>query len=223
MYQAYIEKVSLNDLYNAALVRAGQHLVQIELQDELPFDQFKTLFKNQIFPLYAKYVYKSDKKTINVQYGVPYIFPDPAPDVVSTVIPVSIYGLYIGEFLNFRFFTHSSFLSTKPLTRFTIAFDYRKPKLHVGYQGMVEVRIHWKVQYNEESGQVEVDPETKDILVDLVAGYIMSAVGRSRRMVRITDSNMEFDATELVTEGEELIREARERLVNLADLTVVNF
>lgn len=42
-------------------------------------------------------------------------------------------------------------------------------------------------------------------------------------MVRISDSNIEFDAAEMVAEGEELIREARERLINLADITVTSF
>jgi hypothetical protein len=70
---------------------------------------------------------------------------------------------------------------------------------------------------------VDVDPDTQDILVDLSAGYLMSAIGRSRRMVRIGDSNIEFDAAEMVAEGEELIREARERLINLADITVTSF
>jgi len=222
MYKSYIQKINISDLYRAVLVRAGQYLVgDALLNGEFPLDQFKILFIHEIYPLYQKYVYKTDKRNIYVTYAVPYVFPDPAPDIVHAVIPVSIYGLYLGELINFRFLTHTSYLSTKPLSRFTIAWDYRKPVLHVGYQGQVEVRASWKLAYDDVTGEAEVDPETKDILVDLCAGYVMAALGRSRRMVRIGDTNMEFD-TDLVAEGEELVKEARGRLIELADLTAIN-
>jgi len=224
MYKAYVQKLGLQELYQTAIVRAGQYLVEDALlAQEFPLDKFELLFKNQIYPLYQKYVYKGDRIVTYVTYAAPYVFPDPAPDIVNAVIPVSIYGLYIGEFLNFRFLTHTSYLSTKPLTRFSIAWEYRKPALFVGYQGQVEVRASWKLQYDESNKVMEIDPETRDILVDLSAGYLLSALGRSRRMVRIGDSNLEFDAEALVGEGEELVKEARERLLQFVDLTALNF
>jgi len=224
MHEGYIEKVSLQDLYETALVRTGQYIASEEIQGvEFPFSTFKVLFKNQIYPLYSKYIYKSKSLNIYVTYAQPWIFPDPAPDIVSSVVPISVYGLYIGEFLNFRFLTHTSYLSTKPLSRFAIAWQYRKPVLYVGYQGQVEVRAHWKLMYDSASDEVEIDPETKDILLDLIAGYVLTSVGRARRMVRVSDSNLEFDAEAMVSEGEELIKEARERLIQLADLTALNF
>jgi hypothetical protein len=223
MYKSYVQKVSLLELYQTALVRAGQYIVEEALlEEEFTLDKFELLFKNEIYSLYQKYVYKMDKIVTYVTYASPYIFPEPAPDIVNAVIPVSVYGLYIGEFLNFRFLTHASYLSTKPLSRFTIAWDYRKPVLYIGYQGEVEIRASWKLQYDEEKKELEVDPETKDILVDLSAGYVMVALGRGRRIVKIGDSNLEFDTDALVSEGEELIKEARERLVQFLDLTAIN-
>jgi hypothetical protein len=223
MYKAYVQKLGLQELYQTALVRAGQYLVEDALlTKEFPLEKFELLFRNQIYPLYQKYVYKNDRIVTYVTYAAPYVFPDPAPDIVNMVIPVSVYGLYIGEFLNFRFLTHTSYLSTKPLTRFSITWEYRKPALFVGYQGQVEVRVSWKLQYDESDKVIEIDPETRDVLVDLAAGYLLSALGRSRRMVRIGDSNMEFDV-DIVSEGEELIKEARERLLQFADLTALNF
>jgi len=224
MYKGYVQKLGLLELYRTALVRAGQYIVEEALlEEEFPLDKFELLFKNEIYSLYQKYVYKSDRIITYVTYASPYVFPEPAPDTVNAVIPVMVYGLYIGEFLNFRFLTHVSYLSTKPLSRFSIAWEYRKPVLYVGYQGQVEIRVSWRLQYDEERKELEVDPETKDILVDLAAGHVMVALGRSRRIVRIGDSNLEFDAEALVSEGEELIREARERLVQFVDLTALNF
>lgn len=228
MQECRVQKIKLRDLYQVVLRRIGHHLVRDELEvGEFKFlDDFFVLFKGVIFPLYKKYVYKSRNVSIYVSYNVPYIFPSPAPEVVSAVIPQSVYGLYIGEFLNFRFSSHTSYLSNKPLTRFSMAWRYEKPRLWVGYQGRVEVRAHWNLELMQDDvGEwwVEVDPDTQDILVDLSAGYMMESVGRSRRMVRIGDSNIEFDAESMVAEGAELIKEARERLINLADLTVSNF
>ena len=224
MYKNYIQKLGLEELYDTVLIRTGQYLVQDALlSQEFPLDKFELLLKNQIYPLYQKYVYKGDKIVTYVTYAAPYVFSEPAPDTVNAVIPVSVYGLYIGEFLNFRFLTHTSYLSTKPLTRFSIAWDYRKPALFVGYQGQVEIRASWKVQYDQVKREMEVDPETRDVLVDLAAGYLLSALGRSRRMVKIGDSNLEMDSEALVEEGEALIKEARERLVQFLDLTALNF
>jgi len=224
MYKSYVQRINLQELYRTALVRAGQYLVEDALvANEFTLDKFELLFKNQIYPLYQKYVYKSDKILTYVTYASPYVFPDPAPDVVNAVVPVSVYGLYLGEFMNFRFLTHTAYLSTKPLSRFTIAWEYRKPALYVGYQGEVEIRASWKLKYDEVSKVLEIDPETKDILVDLCAGYMMVALGRSRRIVKIGDSNMELDADALVSEGEELVKEARERLIQQADLAALNF
>ncbi len=224
MYKSYVQRINLQELYRTALVRAGQYLVEDALvANEFTLDKFELLFKNQIYPLYQKYVYKSDKILTYVTYASPYVFPDPAPDIVNAVVPVSVYGLYLGEFMNFRFLTHTAYLSTKPLSRFTIAWEYRKPALYVGYQGEVEIRASWKLMYDEVGKVLEVDPETRDILVDLCAGYMMVALGRSRRVVKIGDSNMELDADALVSEGEELVKEARERLVQEADLSALNF
>lgn len=224
MYKSYVHKISLQELYQTALVRAGQYLVEDALlSEEFKLDKFELLFKNQIYPLYQKYVYKTDKILTYVTYASPYVFPDPAPDMVNAVIPVSVYGLYLGEFMNFSFLTHTAYLSTKPLSRFTIAWEYRKPVLYVGYQGKVEIRASWKLQFDEVNKMLEIDPETRDILVDLCAGYVMVALGRSRRIVKIGDSSMEIDSDALVSEGEELIKEARERLLQQADLTALNF
>jgi hypothetical protein len=210
-------------LYQAALVRIGHHLVELVLEDELPDSWVKLLVKHEIYPFYSKYIYKSKNIHTFVTYATPFVFSAPAPDIVGAVVPVSVYGLYIGEFLNFRFLTHTTYLSTKPLSRFAIAWRYEKPKLFVGYQGEVEIRAHWRVQFDEVNNVLEVENDTRDILVDLIAGHVMTSLGRSRRMVRIGDSNMEFDAAEMVAEGEELIREARGRLIALADITASSF
>jgi len=223
MMKGSIQVVALQDLYNTALIRIGQQLVNNEVSLELPYASFQKLVQFQVFPLYSKYIYKSEYLTLFLQYAQPYTFPEPSPDIVSTIIPVSIYGLYMGEMLRFRFTDNQSFLSTRPLSRFAMSWDYRKPVLYVGYQGEVEVRCHWRVKYDTVADTVEVDPDTQDILVDLLAGYSMIALGRSRRMVKIGDSNMEFDASDMVNEGEALVKEARDRLIALADLTAVNF
>lgn len=219
-----VEKVSLNDLYDTALVRIGNYLAKNEiLSKEFTPDTFETLFRNQIYPLYSKYVYKTKNITTYVTYGQPYVFNEPAPEIICKVVPVSVYGLYIGEFLNFRFLSHISYLSTKPLSRFVLTWRYEKPRLYIGYQGEVDIEAGYRLQYDRDEGTVEVDPDTRDILQDLCSAYTMIAIGRSRRAVRLGDSNLEFDAEAMVTEGEELLRETRERLINLASLETLNF
>ena len=224
MYKNRVITIPLQDFYDSILVRIGQHLARSNITTvEFPYFEFKTLFKYKIFPFYKKYFYKTDYVRTYVTFAQPFQFDNPPPEIVSNVIPISIYGLYLGEFFNFRFITHTSYLSTKPLSRFMIAYRYEKPMLYVGYQGQVEIVAHWPLVFDETNDTAEVDPETEDLLHDLCTGHVLSALGRSRRMIRIGDANIEFDAEAMVTEGEELIERARERIVQLADLSVTTF
>ena len=221
---AQVERVSFQDLYNGALIRTGQYLAQEEIaQREFPLSKFIELVKYQVYPLYSKYVYRTEYKNFYVVYNSPVVFSEPAPEIVCRVVPVSVYGLYIGEFMNFRFLSHVSYLSTRPLSRFAIVWRYEKPRLWVSYQGEVEVKCGYKLILNESEGWVEVENSTRDVFQDLCSAYVMVAIGRSRRAVRIGDSNIEFDAEGMVTEGEELLKEARERLQNLMTLETLNF
>lgn len=218
-----VEWKNLSDLYDTALIRIGNYLPINEIKTtEFSFQTFVNLFKNQIYPLLSKYVYKREYRNIYVTYTGAYVFPDPAPEMITRVVPVSVYGLYVGELMDFRFLSHISYLSTKPLSRFMMTWRYVKPKLWCRYQGMVEVEALYKLQFNENSLKVEVDSDAMDVLQDLCSAYAMIAIGRSRRAVRIGDSNLEFDAEGMVAEGEELLKEARERLINHAEM-VVNF
>ena len=221
MYKGRVLTIPLEDFYDSILVRIGQHLARSNITNtEFPYSEFKTLFKHKIFPFYKKYFYKTDFVRTYVTFASPFTFDSPAPEIISNVVPISIYGLYLGEFFNFRFITHTSYLSTKPLSRFMIAWRYEKPKLYVGYQGQVEITAHWSLTFDEANNTVEIDPETEDLLHDLCTGHVLSALGRSRRMIRIGDANLEFDAEAMVTEGEELIERSRERIIQLADLSV---
>jgi len=219
-----VVQVNLDDLYSTALIRIGNYLAEQNIRErEFPLGKFRVLFQNQIFPLYSKYVYRREHRQIYISYASAYVFPEPAPDLVNKVVPVSVYGLYIGEFMNFRFLSHASYLSTKPLSRFAITWRYEKPRLWCGYQGEVEVEVSYRLRYDDSVDMVEVDEDSRDILQDLCSAYMMIAIGRSRRAVKIADSNIEFDAEGMVTEGEELLKEARERLINLASIDALNF
>lgn len=218
-----VSTVSLRDLYDTALIRVGNYLAQQEIENkEFPFTLFEKMFKNQVYPLYSKYQYKKRHHNVYVTYATPYVFPEPAPELVNRVVPVSVYGLYIGEFMNFRFLSHTSYLSTKPFTRFVITFRYEKPKLYCGYQGEVEIECSYKLELNESNKTVEVIEDSRDILQDLCSAYMLIALGRSRRAVRVPEG-VEFDAEAMVTEGEELLRETRDRLIRLSGLDVLNF
>lgn len=218
-----VEVVSLRDLYETALLRIGNYLAKQEIEDkEFPFSQFLVLFRNQIYPLYSKYQYKKGYHRVYVTYAIPYVFPEPAPEFISRIVPVSVYGLYIGEFMNFRFLSHTSYLSTKPFTRFVITYRYEKPKLWCGYQGEVEIEGNYKVVLDEANGVVEVVVDSRDILQDLCSAYMLISIGRSRRAVRVPEG-IEFDAEAMVTEGEELLRETRDRLIRMSGLDSLNF
>lgn len=223
MQKGYAETITLQDLYNLAIIESGQFIAGDVFYAEFPIDKFRMLFKHKVYPLYSKYVFKTIRQNLSVMANMPYVFPDPAPDIVSRVVPVSIYGVYIGEFMNFRFMSHTSFMSTKPLGKFTIVWRYEKPKLFVGYQGNVEVECQYKYAYDDVTDIVEVNVDSKDILIDLCVAEMLISVGRARRLVKVADTNLEFDAEALVQEGTEMLTATKEKLLQYADLSALNF
>ncbi len=215
---------NLSDLYQTALIRIGNYLAVDEISaTEFTLNTFQTLFVNQIYPLYTKYVYKRAYQTVWVTFSLPYTFAQPAPAMVNRVLPVGFYGLYMGAFMSFRYMSNAGYFSSKPMNRFTMVWRYEAPNLYVGYEGYVELELSYKLVYNQNTNILDIDEDTQDILQDLCSSYMMISLGRSRRMVKVADSNLDFDAEGMVTEGEELLKETRTRLIDLASIDAVNY
>lgn len=224
MYEGNVIEVSLEELYQSALIRAGQYLVmQSVVEDELPESVFVNLVKTEVYPYYTNYFFKTKRINMMVSAGVPVRFPEPAPEFISKIVPVSVYGLYIGEFLNFRFMSHVSYLSTRPLSKFSVVWKYERPNLYVGYQGEVMIEAQYGLKFDEQRKVMEIIDFTRDVVQDMCDGLVLLVLGRSRRMLKVPDNVVEFDAEAMVSEGEEMFQRAKENLARLSEISAVNF
>ena len=82
----------------------------------------------------------------------------------------------------------------------TAAYEYHRIEMFDGSGNLVDVELQ-----NIEEGKDE-------ILVDMILGKFMEKVGRSRRAFTLNQTPVQFDAQEMVSEGERIYEQAKERL-----------
>lgn len=224
MFQGYFERVNLKSLYDVIFIRTGFDIVKEVISErEFPYNRFKELFKSQIYPFYSRYLFKTKRFNIYVRYNIPFRFDEPAPEFISRVAPVSLYGLYFGEFRNYISLSPVSYLSMKPGNRFYVPFKYEKPVLYCGWDGEVEILAQYRLEFDEERDEIEIPSDMKDLIYDLCSAYMMIVIGRTRRHLKIADLPIEFDGEALVGEGEEILEKVKGELMNFTDLTVLNW
>lgn len=224
MYEGNVIEVSIAELYQSALIRTGQYLIKDDVVGaELPENVFVQLVKTEIYSFYTNYFFRTKRINTYVVAQTPVVFPEPSPQYISKIVPVSVYGLYIGEFLNFRFMSHTSYLSTRPLSKFNIVWKYERPNLYIGYQGEVMIEAQYELKFDDNRKVMEVIDVTRSTVQDLCNGLVMMVLGRSRRMLRVPDNVVEFDAEAMVSEGEELYKKAKEDLVRMSEISAINF
>lgn len=97
-------------------------------------------------------------------------------------------------------------------------WKYRKPILHC-VSGNAEVTAHYHYAYDETIGAdgiEEVDiyhiDEDDELFIELVVADFLSVVGRSRRAFTLNDLPITMDASDMVSEGQEMRQNVKERL-----------
>ena len=147
--------------------------------------------------------------------------PGRTPKWISEVIPVNVLTvagiLYLIQETRFTNVAEQSLLHEPR----TFLWRYEAPILYLTETGGMDITAHYSFVreelFDSEGKFVDVDMEDVDegtdrIFIDLVIAKFLKKIGRSRRAFRLNDLPIEYDAAELVGEGIELEREARERL-----------
>lgn len=104
------------------------------------------------------------------------------------------------------------------LEKMRFAWEYRKPTLYVPFSGQFEVtwvKNHTVTQDENDNYQVETigaDTEDHDTFFGLLTGSFLQTIGRYRRAFTIQEIPITMDASELVSEGNEMMERAEEDL-----------
>ena len=133
------------------------------------------------------------------------------PDWVAGVMPIQSSG----GFGVFQAAAHSSY-APGPLVKRQFAYDYRKPTLYLPWAGVFDVnkvRNHVITKNDDDKDQIAtfgMEGEDEDSFFALLTGRFLMTIGRYRRAFTIGEIPITMDASELVSEGQEMSTLAEE-------------
>ena len=161
----------------------------------------------------------------NQRVGIFNRDPGIVPVWVSEVIPVNVLTsagiLYLIQETRFINVSERSILHEPR----TFMWHYEKDDdhgiLYTTETGKMDITAHYEYPIVDiiDSMGTFLDADLKyldagkdEIFLDIILGRFLITIGRSRRTFTLNNSPINFDAAELVAEGTEMVKEARERL-----------
>ncbi len=214
--------MNINDIFDRILLRSGQFILR-KSNVEIDVDSFRILVEDAL-AIYNK-AYPFTK-----QYSIEIIYPRSvvldenfdkemgrSPDWVSEVTPIR----YLGNSYNMGMRTTDTFL----IDPIEAPWDYNKHTklLTVPYSAFYKIVLCYYHQidskFDEITGETVYDIKTisaqDGIFFKLLQGMFLTGIGRSRRAFTLNDLPITVDASEMASEGKELIDEAKEEIKNI--------
>ena len=222
--------MTLDDLIDYVMTESGEFIVGDLETTQIDRHRFHLIVKRSL-ALYGKYRPLTERMTLHVDSTVDLSMggANTPPEWISRVVPLGTNGIDentnlsaaqlvygSGDFGNFN----SSY--SRPAPR-NIPWEYNKPILSIyGSDDMFDITAHRTLELtnivkDEATNRVteaKVDGigYQDELFLDLLVGYFLIALGRSRRAFTLNDLPVTMDAGELVGEGDEKIQTARELL-----------
>jgi len=212
--------ITLSEIEEILLMESGEYLLQdisnltltpakVWILVKRVLKQYNTkrpfVYRHNITISGKKYTYHDD-----VGYG--------PPDWISSVVPVTSYNVMgIYEALSGRTVGE---MSTLEIPR-GFAWHYENPYLWVGEEGIMDVKEVHDHQYeltSDSTGVVTdvtistINQRDDYLFFDLLLARFLIMLGRSRRAFTLQELPIEMDASDLVSEGQELWRDTLEKL-----------
>jgi len=202
--------IKLTEIIDYVMLETGQFIVGDISNINIDKNRFWLIVKRAL-KYQDKYKPISKRESVYTQNGTYVYNPEFAPEFITSVYPIGLSNPFTYMFDN------------DPLAqRTTIVFRYVKPVLTVTSAFQVEVLAHYHRNYTIEydsvdtSKIVDVDIENIDVddtaFMDMVKGYFLVALGKSRRAFTISDFPVTSDAQEMIAEGQSLIDDAKDSL-----------
>lgn len=216
--------MKLSDLVEIVLVESGEFIVTNSLDDlGMSDNQFWRIVKTILgtYDSYKPYTVTRNIQLSDYTYTFSASEPNGIPEWISQVIPVSSYDK-VGVFLYYEAQRATGELSSLEPAPRTVLWKYEKPKLWVTEGDWFDVVCHYNHTYEileGSTGDVEdMDfptlSEKDDLFIKLVLGKFLKALGRSRRAFVLEDLPVTMDASDLVSEGDDIYKETLELLMN---------
>jgi hypothetical protein len=222
--------MTLDDLIDYVMTESGEFIIGDIETTLIDRHRFHLIVKRAL-SLYGKYRPLTERTTILVSgtADLSHGGANRPPEWVSRVIPIGSGGTNSATNQSAASFIYgsvgmgrySNIYPTEPPRN--IPWEYNKPTLSIGggSEDMYDVTAH----YNYELIDIVKDDQNKvqtavvagisfndELFFDLIVGYFLIALGRSRRAFTLNDLPVTMDGGELVSEGDEKVRTTRELL-----------
>ncbi len=219
--------MTLDELIDYVMTESGEFIVGELETTQINRHRFHLIAKRAL-AIYSKYRPLTDRQTLTVDGSLDMtdISSGQTPAWISRVVPVSdssvggtgqgaaafIYG-------NAGGLSDPYYASGRPRQ---IPWEYNKPTLSVASSsGMYDItmhRHHTLDNITKDASNLVIDAElpsidyADDIFFDILVGFFLMSLGRSRRAFTLNDLPVTMDGSDLVSEGETKVNEAKERL-----------
>lgn len=219
--------MTLDELIDYVMTESGEFIVGELETTQINRHRFHLIAKRAL-AIYSKYRPLTDRQTLTVDGSLDMtdISSGQTPAWISRVVPVSdssvggtgqgaaafIYG-------NAGGLSDPYYASGRPRQ---IPWEYNKPTLSVASSsGMYDItmhRHHTLDNIKKDASNLVIDAElpsidyADDIFFDILVGFFLMSLGRSRRAFTLNDLPVTMDGSDLVSEGETKVNEAKERL-----------
>lgn len=201
----------LSDLKLAIEMRTGQFIGAGTTAYEITAARFKLLVARELAKYSHSRPHQATYLSVNISESGLYTFALPAPDWVA--------GIKLASFLD----TDDVSLSLANQLRRSgganppVEFKYLKPDLYMTYAGLevdIETAFYWLIEENDDGVDAITDlvEAEEPYLVDLVEAATLIGLGRSRRAFVANDIPLAYDASELISEGQDLHQQTMEHL-----------
>ncbi|MDK1290186.1 hypothetical protein [Pseudoalteromonas umbrosa] len=218
--------MTLDELIDYVMTESGEFIVGELETTQINRHRFHLIVKRAL-AIYSKYRPLVDRQTLTVNAALDLTDQSLGftPEWVSRVVPVSdsstsnmqsaaafIYG-------NAGGLSDPYFATSRPRQ---IPWEYNKPILSVsGTAGLYDVTMHRhhtlsNIRKDDKNlvthAEVDSIDYSDDIFFDILVGFFLMSLGRSRRAFTLNDLPVTMDASDLVSEGEDKVNDAKERL-----------
>lgn len=220
--------MTLDELIDYVMTESGEFIVGELETTQINRHRFHLIVKRAL-AIYSKYRPLTDRQTLAVSASLNMtdISGGTTPAWISRVVPVNDSTSDGGSSQSAAAFIYGNagglsdpyYASGRPRQ---IPWEYNKPTLSVsGSDGMYDITMHrpHTLEDIEKDDNNLVTEATipsidyaDDIFFDILVGFFLMSLGRSRRAFTLNDLPVTMDASDLVSEGETKVNEAKERL-----------
>jgi hypothetical protein len=208
-------------MYERVLTESGQWIIQPDNMD-LNFPRFARLVKS-VLGTYSRYCPLTYKFNLSMTNSENFVFTDsfthPAtgitigkPSWISSATPLRRRSNLMPLFTTQQTLSQrNSDLVVKDPT----PFEYRRNTLYVAYPGVWDVKAQYKhsVVGEDQEAEVESIDEDCDVFFELLTAKFITALGRNRRAFTLEPLEIRSDADNLVGEGDQMWKDAKENLI----------